>query len=81
MRGCYRAVSGLLPAPATVQRMLTPTVIEMPPALEMVCRDPFLDDPVQPSEPAAPAARRRTLTARRSRRALIDPRCPRRAEA
>jgi hypothetical protein len=54
--------------------MLTPTVIEMRPALEMVCRDPFLDDPGQPLEPCVPAARRRTLKARRSRRALIDAR-------
>jgi hypothetical protein len=61
--------------------MFTPTVIELQSTLEVVCRDPFLDDPGQPLERSAPTARRRAPhagTIRLGQRAPVDAR-PRRA--
>jgi hypothetical protein len=56
--------------------MFTPTVIELRPALDVVCRDPFLGDRDEPPEPRVPAAAHRLAVHPspfpRSQRALVE---------
>jgi hypothetical protein len=56
--------------------MFTPTVIELRPALDVVCRDPFLGDRDEPPEPWVPAAARRLAVhpspLRPNQRALVE---------
>jgi hypothetical protein len=56
--------------------MFIPTVIEQRSALEVVCRDPFLDDRNEPPEPSPPVVARRLAThgspVWHSQRALVE---------